>query len=59
MTIDEWIGKLDNEEADRLTQFDQCELKVLLMEAKRYKKEAESYLDTLADLKEVLARQGI
>ena len=37
MTLDEWISCLDNEEADRLMQEEQLELKHLLLELSWYR----------------------
>ena len=37
MTLEEWIGRLDNEEADKLSQMEQLEIKSLLLELKYYR----------------------
>ena len=60
MTLDEWIDwlELDAEEL-HLDKDERIDLLELLKESKRYKEEAESFLDTFCDLKAVLAKQGI
>ena len=53
MTLDEWISRFDNEEADKLTQNEQIEIRDMLIELLNYKikfggvtvKEIVKYLD--------------
>jgi hypothetical protein len=54
MTIDTWISRLDNEEADKLSQDEQIEIRDMLIELKerRMRDEVEravSYMDCQKD----------
>lgn len=49
MTLEEWISRLDNEEADRLTQEEQLEIKSMLIELKYRRDEMNDFTETMKD----------
>lgn len=42
LTLDEWISRFDNEDADTLSQLEQIEIKELLIELSKIRREKES-----------------
>lgn len=49
MTLEDWISRFDNEEADKLTQTEQLEIKSMLIELKERKVAAARDLEWLAN----------
>jgi hypothetical protein len=49
MTLDEWISRFDNEEADKLTQDEQIEIKSMLIELRERRVAAARNLEWLVN----------
>jgi hypothetical protein len=49
MTLDEWISRFDNEEADKLTQDEQLEIKSMLIELRWRRDEMNDFTETMKD----------
>ena len=49
MTLKEWISRLDNEEAGRLTQEEQLEIKSMLIELRWRRNEMNDFTETMKD----------
>lgn len=49
MSLDEWISRFDNEEADKLTQDEQIEIKSMLIELRERRVAAAKYFGISID----------
>jgi hypothetical protein len=49
MSLDEWISRFDNEEADKLTQNEQLEIKSMLIELRERRFAAAKYFGISID----------
>jgi hypothetical protein len=49
MSLDEWISRFDNEEADKLTQAEQIEIKSMLIELRERRVAAARNLEWLVN----------
>ena len=49
MTLEEWISRFDNEEADKLTQEEQIEIKSMLIELRWRRNEMNDLTETMRD----------
>ena len=49
MSLDEWISRFDNEEADKLTQAEQLEIKSMLIELRERRVAAAKYFGISID----------
>jgi hypothetical protein len=49
MSLDEWISRFDNEEADKLTQEEQLEIKSMLIELRERRVAAAKYFGISID----------
>ena len=49
MSLDEWISRFDNEEADKLTQDEQIEIKSILIELRERRVAAAKYFGISID----------
>jgi hypothetical protein len=52
MTLEEWISRFDNEEADKLTQEEQLEIKSMLIELRWRRNEMNDFTETMKDMAE-------
>jgi hypothetical protein len=49
MTLEEWISRFDNEEADKLTQDEQLEIKSMLIELRWRRDKMNDFTETMKD----------